>query len=257
MSGLSGTLVGELRPWCGGGPGSSVTITPNGDPGTIIEPISGWLYANGAIIDTATYPNLVAVLGTAYNQPGDSLPVGSVRLPNLQQKYALGRANSGTYAVLGLRGGSMDHTHTMGAHTHTMAHVHDLGSHTHGVSHTHTISHKHLHDHSHNMNIATTTMIGPQVTVQAGGSFNVPGIDHIHITNGTTLGIVSGGTGTGFTDPPDTASTGSSSIAATDVASPNTTGGSSASTTGAPSTNVTANASIAPPFQTVHYLVKY
>ena len=85
--------------------------------GTIIMYVSdlmpgGFLLCNGNAVSRSTYSSLFSAIGTTYG--------GS----------------------LGANGGSFDHVHSMGAHTHAQ-------SHTHTIAHTHTISHSHTIDHAH------------------------------------------------------------------------------------------------------------
>jgi microcystin-dependent protein len=264
MAGLSGAIVGELKMWAGGGTGSAVTVTLNGDPGSaVLEPKTGWLLCNGAVITSGTYPALVAELGTAYNQPGDSLPVGSVRLPNLQQKFPLGRAATGTYSTIGLRGGAMDHIHNMGGHTHTMAHTHDMQSHFHAYPHQHAIQHQHLMEHTHTVSMGTSGPSSPFVGAAdaAGGpGWTVPTASHLHTFSGSTSGVQGGfpvGSDTRYTDRSTTDFSDFPTTNGTNGPSTNFTSQPSLSTTGTPSNNNTGSASVEPAFQIIHYLVKY
>jgi microcystin-dependent protein len=265
MAGLSGAIVGELKMWAGGGTGSAVTVTLNGDPGSaVLEPKTGWLLCNGAVITLGTYPALVSELGTAYNQPGDSLPAGSVRLPNLQQKFPLGRAASGVYSQIGLRGGAMDHIHDLGSHYHGMSHTHDMRSHTHqSPSHTHGMSHKHYMDHYHTVNIASGAPSTPYVGAAdaAGGpGWTVPTASHIHIVTGNASPVVGGSNFTGseqnYTDF-STRDTTDGTTFFTGAPSTNTTSSPSTLITLPPNTNNSGSASTEPAFQIIHYLIKY
>lgn len=64
--------VGSIIPWAG----ASTT------------PPDGYLFCDGNLKSTATYPDLSAVLGTNYN--GGSVPVGQFRVPNLEEKVPIG-----------------------------------------------------------------------------------------------------------------------------------------------------------------------
>jgi microcystin-dependent protein len=86
------------------------------------NPPSGWLYCNGAAYSRTSYAALFAVIGTAYGA-GDGTTTFNV--PDMQQRFPLGKAASGTGATLGGTGGAIDHTHTSAAHSHTVyAHTH-------------------------------------------------------------------------------------------------------------------------------------
>ncbi len=134
--GLSTGLVGEIRMWAG--QLGSLTGT--------VQPITGWLLCNGALISTSTYDDLFALAGHAYNggvDPGSS----QFKLPDFRGRGPVG-LDAGTFSTRGATGGAETvvlnyqtlpahaHTHTIstdGLHTHTgltgfeqQAHVHDL-----------------------------------------------------------------------------------------------------------------------------------
>lgn len=119
------TLVREIV----GGDGL-VEITPVGAMlpfGGSAAP-TGWLLCDGSLVATATYAALFAVIGHAYNggvDPGG----GNFRLPDLRQRFPLGKAAAGTGATLGGTGGVIDHAHTVASHTHTVPrHYHGKGT---------------------------------------------------------------------------------------------------------------------------------
>ena len=104
---------------------------------------TGWMFCDGTAISRATYATLFTVIGTTYGS-GDGLTTFNV--PDLRQKFPLGKADSGTGSTLGATGGAIDHTHTGPSHTHAIS---SDGIHTHtGPSHTHTISSDGAHTHS-------------------------------------------------------------------------------------------------------------
>lgn len=141
-----------LQTWLGGLSSSvaalsgSLALTPVGgvmDFGGSTAP-SGWLLCNGTAVSRATYAALFLIIGTTYGA-GDGSTTFNV--PDNRQKFALGKAASGTGVTLGSSGGAIDHTHTggtvsgstgstapgtdsQGAHTHGGA----TGSHSHGSS---------------------------------------------------------------------------------------------------------------------------
>lgn len=78
---------------------------------------SGWLLCQGAAVSRTTYAALFAILGTAYGVGDGST---TFNLPDLQQRFPLGKAASGTGSTLGGIGGAIDHTHTGPSHTHTL-----------------------------------------------------------------------------------------------------------------------------------------
>lgn len=85
----------------------------------------GYLLADGSAISRTTYARLFSVIGTTYGV-GDGAT--TFNLPDLRQRFPLGKAASGTGNTLGATGGQIDHTHTGPSHTHT------------GPAHTHTVN---------------------------------------------------------------------------------------------------------------------
>lgn len=71
---------------------------------------SGYLLCNGAEVSRATYVSLFSVIGVVY---GTGNGTTTFNLPNLKQRFPLAKSDSGTGAVLGETGGSIDHVHTV------------------------------------------------------------------------------------------------------------------------------------------------
>lgn len=88
---------------------------------------SGFLLCVGGLVSRTTYAALFAAIGIAYGAGDGSTTFG---LPDLQQKFPLGKAVSGTGAAMGAVGGTIDHTHAIAGH------VHSVPTHTHTVSGT-------------------------------------------------------------------------------------------------------------------------
>lgn len=85
---------------------------------------TGWFLCTGTAVSRVTYAALFAIIGTAYGSGDGST---TFNLPNLQQRFPLGKSASGTGATLGSTGGAIDHTHTVATHQHTIpAHSHPL-----------------------------------------------------------------------------------------------------------------------------------
>jgi len=122
---------------------------------------TNWLLCDGAAVSTTTYAALFAVTGHTYNggvDPGG----GNFKLPDLRQKFPMGKAASGTGATLGGTGGSKDaiipnHDHTLANHTHTMK------NHSHGLS-------NHSHDLSNHSHAGTTSTDGGHSHTPTGGA---------------------------------------------------------------------------------------
>lgn len=86
---------------------------------------TGWLLCDGSSVSTTTYADLFAAIGYTYGGSG-----ASFNLPDLRQRFPLGKASSGTGSSLGDTGGSIDHNHSVdppntsstsnGSHSHTV-----------------------------------------------------------------------------------------------------------------------------------------
>jgi microcystin-dependent protein len=149
------SLVGQVPPASlGTGPANSGTwlrgdmtwqTIPAGVPTGCIfgyagaTPPASYVLCDGAAHSRTTQAALFAVCGTAFGA-GDLSTTFNV--PDLRQRFPMGKAASGTGLVLGSVGGAIDHVHAEGAHTHTIAaHAHTVASHVHsGASHTHGYS---------------------------------------------------------------------------------------------------------------------
>lgn len=83
---------------------------------------TGWLFCHGQEVSRTTYARLFAVIGTTYGAGNGST---TFNLPDLRQRFPLGKAASGTGSTLGETGGQINHTHGM-AHTHPMSHTHTV-----------------------------------------------------------------------------------------------------------------------------------
>lgn len=70
----------------------------------------GWLLCDGAAVSRTTFADLFAAIGTAYGI-GDGSTTFNV--PDLRQRFPLGKAASGTGATLGGTGGAIDHVHDL------------------------------------------------------------------------------------------------------------------------------------------------
>lgn len=87
---------------------------------------AGYLICDGTAISRADYAKLYSVIGTTYGTGNGST---TFNLPDLRQRFPMGKAASGTGNALAATGGAVDHTHTSAAHTHTVpAHYHSMGS---------------------------------------------------------------------------------------------------------------------------------
>lgn len=78
----------------------------------------GYRLCNGAAVSRTTYAALFEVIGTTYGAGDGST---TFNLPDLRQRFPLGKAASGTGSTLGDTGGAINHTHTGPSHTHTLS----------------------------------------------------------------------------------------------------------------------------------------
>lgn len=170
---------------------------------------AGFLLCDGSEIDRTTFSGLFAVIGTTYGIGNGST---TFNIPNLQQRFILGKGSSGTGSGLGELGGSIDHTHSVPAHTHSIsAHTHTMGNHTHSIpSHQHnTPAHEHTvppHGHSCEHLFASLAITG------AGGSHSHNyGVREATSVSGSSVGnrAARAVEGSGNTDNNTTSTTGS------------------------------------------------
>src|SRR3990167_816265 len=71
---------------------------------------AGYLFCDGTAVSRSTYSALFAILGTIWGVGDGST---TFNLPDLRQRFPLGKAASGTGATLGGTGGTIDHTHSV------------------------------------------------------------------------------------------------------------------------------------------------
>jgi len=88
-------------------------ILPYGGPSAP----AGYLLCNGAAVSRSTYAALFAIIGIAYGVGDGST---TFNLPDLRQRFPLGKASSGTGSTLGGVDGNIDHFHTDSGHSHTL-----------------------------------------------------------------------------------------------------------------------------------------
>lgn len=81
---------------------------------------SGWLLCDGSAVSRTTYARLFAVLSTTYGAGDGST---TFNLPDLRQRFPIGKAVSGTGSTLGEASGNVDHDHTTPDHTLTITEI--------------------------------------------------------------------------------------------------------------------------------------
>ena len=241
-------------------------------------PPTGFLLCDGSLISRATYATLFGVIGTAYGAGDGST---TFKLPDLRQRFPLGKAASGTGAVLGVTGGEIDHDHSGPSHTHSgpshshaqVAHVHNLGNspssgggysttsvggHDHTVPSQNTSSDSHAHSFSDSFGTG-----GPSDTYAGGigGGLGVPTTGHSH--SGSVSGSTSSDSHSHSRAAINTDAVGNHShdivahvhdLGNSPSGGATTTGTGGTGATGPAGTGVTGTKN--PPFQTVNFVIK-
>jgi microcystin-dependent protein len=128
---------------------------------------TGWLLCDGSAVSRTTYAFLFSKIATAYGVGDGST---TFNLPDLRQRFPMGKAESGTGATLGATGGEIDHAHG-GA---TASHVLDI---TQIPSHQHSIVVNGTPGSASagRLGAGTTTPVGFQLSDAVGG-----GLGHTH-----------------------------------------------------------------------------
>lgn len=134
---------------------------------------TGYLICNGNPISRTTYSKLFSAIGTTYGVGDGST---TFNLPNMKGRVPVGIKTGTNITTLGETGGLLDHTHTIGEHTHAQSHYH-TADHTHTISHSHSIDHYHGFD-SHTHTISHNHTVPPHYH---GFSYSfVSGANHSH-----------------------------------------------------------------------------
>lgn len=103
---------------------------------------TGWLLCDGSAISRTIYSGLFGVISTTYGMGDGS---NTFNVPDFRQKFALGKASSGTGSTLGATGGNIDHVHgsalTTGQPSATTSNISLLGVGSAGSgTHTHSLT---------------------------------------------------------------------------------------------------------------------
>lgn len=157
-------------------------------------PNSKWVFCRGQQLSRSTYSALFTKFGTTYGAGDGSTTFNA---PDLQQRFPLGKAASGTGNTLGATGGAIDHTHTGPNHTHSIASV---AAHSHTVdSHNHTIASGGSHDHGGFTGNATASVLVDRNLDALTRLVGDVDVEHQHSISSD--GSHDHGGGTGFTSP--------------------------------------------------------
>lgn len=121
-AGVGSKFLADNQTW-----GSPVPIG-SGNLWFAAAPPSGYLICDGSsLLRAGTYAALFAILGTVWGTVDGT----HFNIPDLRQKFPLGKAASGTGNALAATGGAIDHTHT---YTDVPNHHHQLGLPTNSVA---------------------------------------------------------------------------------------------------------------------------
>lgn len=124
---------------------------------------TGWLVCDGSFVSKTTYADLFAAIGTTYGDGGTTFG-----LPDMRQRFPLGKASGGEGATVGATGGTsvsgsssnIGHTHSIPSHDHTVAASGNMPTHKHSVANgTGSGQVNATHTHSHSMNNHTHGMV--------------------------------------------------------------------------------------------------
>lgn len=89
---------------------------------------TGFLRCDGSAVNRSDYPKLHALAAAAGYPHGNGNGTTTFNVPDLRQRFYLGKSGSGTGSTLGGTGGSVDHAHTVASHSHSVpAHYHGFG----------------------------------------------------------------------------------------------------------------------------------
>ena len=242
---------------------------------------NGWLTCDGTAVSRTTYAALFAAISTLYGTGDGST---TFNLPDIRQRFPLGKAASGTGSSLASTGGTIDHTHTVPALSVPALSVPGLSvpglsvpslslaglAYEFEVSGTTSDeSNGHTHDYS-----GTTSNDGGDndfANITSGAVEAFAKGDHVHTYSGTSSGVsaghthtwdsgvvnnttAGGSTGTGTTGT-GTTGTGTTSGGSTGTGTTGT-GTTGTASTGTGSTGTGTSGSTNPPWISVNYMIK-
>jgi len=164
---------------------------------------ANWLICDGTAVSRSDYAKLFAVLGTTY---GVGNGTTTFNLPDLRQRFPMGKSASGTGNTLAGTGGTVDHTHSVPAHYHGMGTGADLNITSSGSGTTGNDS----PDHTHSVGIASSSVVYGWSVVGGSAGYTISGSTtsggrsafHTHSTPNHThgsgnfagkIGLVTGG----------------------------------------------------------------
>lgn len=169
---------------------------------------AGWLLLNGSAVSRSEYASLFAICGTAYGAGDGST---TFNLPDLRQRFPLGKAASGTGATLGATGGAIDHTHGL-----SINHTHPIS----GLAHTHGLDTASSHARM-TMNTAAPHLRGQRKAVTSWAeTHEVTATSGVTGSTASANGIALGGDSGSASPAPPTATDATNPAAATGTGNP-------------------------------------
>jgi len=160
--------------------------------GASAPPGGRWAICNGAELQTTTYPELFAVIGTNFGGTG-----GRFNLPNMVDRVPMG---NGGLAAIGATGGVRDAV--VPNHTHPIDHNHPTIT-----TGTESVYHVHNMDHYHNQLVGTTGTESANHTHNSGPfAFVKTGFtNQMKVDSGSpSIGVQTGDSGTSIESTPHT-----------------------------------------------------
>lgn len=148
---------------------------------------SNYLICDGAEVSRTTYADLFTVIGITFGLGDGST---TFNLPDMRQRFALGKADSGTGSTLGEIGGAIDHNHTYNT---VIEHTHNIDP----PNITTTANGTHEHDLSGGSPGSRAPSIGEPQGGRAAPTY--PSGDHSHNVNIPSFSSDSTGSASGTT----------------------------------------------------------
>jgi hypothetical protein len=223
---LAGGTIGDAS--------SGASLRANADASPLFVHLWTYLANSEAAVST----------GRGASAAADFAAHKTLTLPDMRQRFPIGKAASGTGATLGGTGGNIDHTHTGPAHTHTITHTHNMGNHTHSVP-----------NHQH----AAGSLRAQCGTSPGTNEYVFFGLDGVNTFTSTyrMTGAAAGTTAQGSTIPTSVVqgSTANDGGSTSGAPSSNVTDGTNTADSGSSGTGATGSGN--PPFLAMNFFIKY
>lgn len=130
---IGGIVVGQGLNVTAGGVLAVDSVPPGSVPSGLVQWFAGstaptgWLYCNGAVLETATYPDLYAAIGRTYT--GSTVPSTQFQIPDLRGQFLRGWDNRASGGVDNARAFGSSQNDTFASHRHSLTlHTGDYGA---------------------------------------------------------------------------------------------------------------------------------